>query len=105
MLDAEAGVLVDEGFGGLGPLGAIGERGRGFGGRIEVILDGVAEDGHVGAAGARRPWWREGAVGRGAIGGGAGGRGRGLRDGLAQREQEVQVVGGIRHGWRQGVWG
>ena len=99
MLDAEAGVFVDEGFGGLGPLGAIGKRGCGFGGCLEVILDDVAENGHVGAAGARRPWWCEGAVAHGAIGSGAGGGGRGLRDGLAQREQEVQVVGGVRHGW------
>lgn len=104
MLDAEAGVLVDEGFGRFGPLGALRERGGGFGGRLEVILDGVAEDGHVGVAGSRRPWRCEGAARLGAIGG-ARGRGRGLRDGLAQGEQEVQVVGSARHGWRVGAAG
>lgn len=82
MLDAEAGVFVDEDFGGLGSLGAIGKRGGGFGGCLEVILDGVAENGHVGAAGGRRPWWCESAVAHGDIGG-AGGGGRCLRDGLA----------------------
>ena len=47
VLDAEVGVGVDEGLGGLGALGA------GGGGQdwFDVVLDGVAEDGHVGAAG------------------------------------------------------
>jgi hypothetical protein len=81
VFDAEAGVLVDEGFGWFGPLGAVGERRCGGGDGLEVVLDGVAEDGHVGAADGRRPWRGESAIRLDAPGG-AGGGGRGLRDGL-----------------------
>ena len=99
VLDAEAGVGVDEGFGGLGELGAA-LRGRtGSGGRdgLDVVLDGVAEDGHVGAAGPHGTRRGEGAAAARARGGG-----RGLEDGLGailvQREEEVEVVAGGRHG-------
>jgi hypothetical protein len=36
-------------FGWFGPLGAVGERGCGGKDSLEVVLDGVVEDGHVGA--------------------------------------------------------
>lgn len=99
--DAEAGVGVDDGLGGLGGPLPLGERGcDGGGGGVEVVLDGVAEHGHVGAAGAHGPGRGEG---RGGGGVAARGGGRGLEDGLAavrvKGEEEVQVVGG-RHGWR-----
>lgn len=81
VLDAEARVLVNEGFGWSGPFGALGDRGGGDGYGLEVVPDSIAEDGHVGAAGGRCPRRGESAIGFGAPGRARGGR-RGLGDGL-----------------------